>query len=171
MAASNIKGRYMELISSNLDEGEHVDLVVKQSRLWPGVPLNSVFKPVLVFLTNERVIIVSRHNLGLYRNVTIVPLSAIITIRLERGLLLSSIVMGQLGATSGEINIISGFTHSDARFLLNHLNKQIHRLTHVSLLPTKKNSSGLSPGERCYNCGEPILKGAKYCYHCGVRLF
>ena len=119
MATSNIKDRYMDLISSNLDEGEHVDLVVKQTRLWPGVPLNSIFKPVIVFLTNERIIIVSRHNLGLYRNVTIVPLNAIITIRLERGLLLSSIVMGQLGATSGEINIIDGFTHADARFLLN----------------------------------------------------
>lgn len=164
------KNHYLGLVSASLDEGEKIEIIVKQTRLWPGVPLNSVFKPMLIFLTNERIIIVSRHNLGIYRNVTIVPLSAIITIRLERGLLLSSIVMGQLGATSGEQKVIDGLSHSDARSLLNHLNQQIHRLNHSSPIINKK-PAGMHPGERCYNCGTPIIKGEKYCYHCGVRLF
>jgi len=169
MQDPNYIDRY-KLVRATLEPGERIELIVEQSRLWPGVPLNSVFKPVVVFLTNERLIIVSRHALGLLRNVTIIPLPAIRTTRLEKGLILASIVLGQFGAASSQSGKdLDGFNYNDATALLHRITKEVHDLNKVS--PKKHQLEGMPTVERCYNCGEPLVEGAKYCYHCGVRMF
>lgn len=169
MPELNIANRYVDLVKSNLEPEEKIQLIVQQSRLWPGVPLNSIFKPVIVLLTNERLIIVSRHWLGLLRNITIVPLTAIRTTRLEKGLILASVVVGQLGAASTASRDLDGFDYRDASALLRHITKSVHSINKAA--PKKHAIEGIPQIERCYNCGEPLVEGAQYCYHCGVRLF
>ncbi|MDE1850854.1 MAG: PH domain-containing protein [Candidatus Micrarchaeota archaeon] len=169
MPEPNFVNRYVELVRSNLEPEEKIELIVQQSRLWPGVPLNSIFKPVIVFLTNERLIIVSRHWLGLLRNITIVPLTAIRTTRLEKGLILASIVVGQLGAAATASRDLDGFNYQDASALLRHITKSVHNI--IKTAPKKRAIVGVPQIDRCYNCGEPLVEGSQYCYHCGVRLF
>ncbi|MDE1856163.1 MAG: hypothetical protein KGH49_02935 [Candidatus Micrarchaeota archaeon] len=159
--------RYTDMVHDTLGPGEKITLIVKQSRWWPGVPINSIFKPVIVFLTNERLIIVSRHWLGLLRNVTIVPLTAVRTTRLEKGLILASVVLGQLGPTPGSENSVDGMTYHDASLLLRHLTREVHTMNRP--MPIREPLE--LKADRCYNCGTPIIAGEKYCYHCGARLY
>jgi len=172
MPDQQIPERYLQMIKDNLEPQEKIELMSRQSRWWPAVPFNSIFAPVLVFITNERLIIVSRHWLGLKRNTTIIPLTSLRTTRLEKGLILASVIMGQVGSThTSEVHQIYGFHFNDARAILVHLTKTVQHLNRAAGAARPLPPSTYSKEDKCYNCGTPIIKGEKYCYHCGVRLF
>lgn len=169
------KSKYLDAVSRLLEPEEEIELIIKQSRLWPGVPLNSVFLPVVVLVTNERIIILSRHNLGLKRNITIVPLTSLRSIRLEKGLLLSSVITAQMGSGMTDDpsapRSIDGLTHKDARILMHHLAKQLREITKGAI--PRLNQKELQKAGTisfCPTCGIPVISGSKFCHNCGERL-
>lgn len=174
--SNNHNDRYIELVTEMLEREETIELIVKQSRLWPGVPFNSLFQPLLIFVTNERLIIISRHNLGLKRNMTIVPLTTIRSIRLEKGLFLSSVVTAQLGSgmtdDPASPRSMDGLSHHDARILMRHLTKQIREMTKGAIPHPKIESldQGVKEPAYCPTCGLPVVPNAKFCQNCAERL-
>ncbi|MDE1804469.1 MAG: zinc-ribbon domain-containing protein [Candidatus Micrarchaeota archaeon] len=173
---------YAHYIRDFLMPGEKIDLIVRQTRWWPGVSPNSIFKPHIIFITNERILIVSRHWLGLLRNVTIIPIGAIRAIRLEKGLILCSIIVSYLGESAemsaGRPKTLAGFRYKDGKTVIEHLNIKLSEIAkHIEpVLDIQKTrpppSEGLDRRNEvmCPSCGRRSSKDNEYCPHCGTRL-
>jgi hypothetical protein len=75
-------------ITEMLNSDERVLLVARQSRLKPG---GSHFTPNIVYATDRRIIIRDPYMLGIKENVVDIPYDIITSIKLEKGLLSSTI--------------------------------------------------------------------------------
>ena len=75
-------------ISEMLNPDERVLLVARQSRLKPG---GSHFTPNIIYATDRRIIIRDPYMLGIKENVIDIPYDIITSIKLEKGLLSSTI--------------------------------------------------------------------------------
>ncbi len=75
-------------ITEMLNSDERVFLVARQSRLKPG---GSHFTPNIVYATDRRIIIRDPYMLGIKENVVDIPYDIITSIKLEKGLLSSTI--------------------------------------------------------------------------------
>jgi hypothetical protein len=75
-------------IAEMLDPDEKVLLVARQSRLKPG---GSHFTPNIIYATDRRIIIRDPYMLGIKENVVDIPYDIITSIKLEKGLLSSTI--------------------------------------------------------------------------------
>ena len=75
-------------ISEMLNADERVLLVAKQSRIKPG---GSHFTPNIIYATDRRIIIRDPYMLGIKENVIDIPYDIITSIKLEKGLLSSTI--------------------------------------------------------------------------------
>lgn len=96
-------------ISSKLDQNEKVLFVAKQARNIPGGALIS--SPNIVFATDKRLIIKNPTMLGMRENVEDIPYDKITSVKLEKGLFSSTVVirapglseMSRLSQSSGLI--------------------------------------------------------------------
>ena len=84
-------------IAEMLDPDEKVLLVARQSRLKPG---GSHFTPNIIYATDRRIIIRDPYMLGIKENVVDIPYDIITSIKLEKGLLSSTIRFKALGLMS-----------------------------------------------------------------------
>ncbi|HYX55792.1 MAG TPA: PH domain-containing protein [Nitrososphaeraceae archaeon] len=75
-------------ITEMLNPDERVLLVARQSRLKPG---GSHFTPNIIYATDRRIIIRDPYMLGIKENVIDIPYDIITSIKLEKGLLSSTI--------------------------------------------------------------------------------
>jgi hypothetical protein len=75
-------------ITEMLNPDERVLLVARQSRIKPGV---SHFTPNIIYATDRRIIIRDPYMLGIKENVVDIPYDIITSIKLEKGLLSSTI--------------------------------------------------------------------------------
>jgi hypothetical protein len=75
-------------ITEMLNPDERVLLVARQSRLKPG---GSHFTPNIIYATDRRIIIRDPYMLGIKENVVDIPYDIITSIKLEKGLLSSTI--------------------------------------------------------------------------------
>ncbi|HEX5892039.1 MAG TPA: PH domain-containing protein [Nitrososphaeraceae archaeon] len=75
-------------ISEMLNPDEKVLLVAKQSRIKPG---GSHFTPNIIYATDRRIIVRDPYMLGIKENVVDIPYDIITSIKLEKGLLSSTI--------------------------------------------------------------------------------
>ncbi|MDE1825097.1 MAG: hypothetical protein KGH61_02810 [Candidatus Micrarchaeota archaeon] len=163
--------RYISYIESFLIPKEKVELIVKQTRWWPAVPFNSIFKPIITFITNERVLILSRHDLGLKRNVTIIPLAHVRAIRLQKGLILCSVVIGYMAEIMEEKpGSLDGLTYSSAKAFVEHMSIKLSEEAE-SVRSRRKPIFKEEEGKKCETCGEINDPAYDYCYHCGARLY
>ena len=78
-------------IANRLDEDEKVCFVAKQSRMKPG---GSAFAtPTIVFATDKRIIIRNPTMLGMRENIEDIPYGKITSVKLEKGVFSSTIVI------------------------------------------------------------------------------
>src|SRR5215211_575461 len=84
-------------ITEMLNPDERVLLVARQSRLKPG---GSHFTPNIIYATDRRIIIRDPYMLGIKENVVDIPYDIITSIKLEKGLLSSTIRFKALGLMS-----------------------------------------------------------------------
>ncbi|MDE1850851.1 MAG: PH domain-containing protein [Candidatus Micrarchaeota archaeon] len=171
--------RYIPLIKDLLQPDEEVELVITQTRYWPMVSANSIFKPKIIFATNRRVIIIARHQLGLVRSYSIFPYKIIIAVKPTRGIFLSSIAIGHQGSMpsddieKNEPKNVSGLRHEDAMRLEHFINAKIVSLPRNPLSAEEQAQSDMlkhSKGLKCLNCGTMNETASDYCSHCGTRL-
>ena len=93
----NVDKSEQEKIQKRLDDDENVVFSVRQSRVKPGGA--AVLTPNTIFLTEKRVIIRNPTRLGLGENIEEYFYRQITNVRLEKGLLSSSLIFAIRGMT------------------------------------------------------------------------
>src|SRR5919108_1889662 len=89
VASLAIKGAWpVRKISKMLNPDERILLVAVQSRIKPG---GSLFTPNQIYATDRRIIIRDPYMLGIKENIVDIPYDIITSLKLEKGLLSSTI--------------------------------------------------------------------------------
>ncbi len=175
----------VNLVKKVLWPNETVVGTVRQSRILPG---GSVVVPTSVIITNERIIIVNREALGIRHDYESIPYSSITSVRLEQGVITSSVFIrvqgydtdkGLLknGKEEGEIYGLHG---GDARDLANYLNQRLEAKAEVEER-AEESEAGVADrsGEMdskvggfifCSKCGAKNPAGASFCTKCGAKI-
>lgn len=157
---------------------ERVELAVEQRRVGPG---GSVTTPTTVAITDRRLIILNRATLGIRKDYEVIPYARITSVRLERGIISSSVFIrvegydrdkGLLkgGDEEGEIDGLRG---GDAAALADSLNKKVN----IKQDTSKQNEAtgqqqrdGSGAYVFCSSCGARCGIGAKFCSSCGAPM-
>jgi len=161
---------------------EEVEGTIKQRRFLPG---GSLITPTTVVVTDKRIIIINRASLGLRQDYEVVPYNAIVSVRLEHGLVTSTVFVrvqgydtdkGLLagGKQEGEID---GLRNKDAVELTDYLNKKLEeRLDAQADVDKEIQSKQQHPDSDvgayvyCNSCGTKNKSTAKFCSKCGASL-
>jgi hypothetical protein len=175
----NVDATELKLARKILWPDEDVMGTVKQRRIGPG---GSVVTPTTVVVTNKRLIIINRASMGLRQDYEVVPYTAIVSVRLEHGIISSTIFIrvqgydadkGLLssGKQEGEID---GLRNKDAVELSDFINKQIEDRLDVKakIEGDVEGNIDTAPGAYifCNNCGTKNGASAKFCSKCGAAL-
>ena len=152
---------------------EKVEVTVRQRRVGPG---GSVATPTSVLATDRRLIILNRANLGIRQDYEVIPYKQVASVRLEHGLISSSVFIrvqgydvdrGLLknGKQEGEID---GLNNKDAQALSDYINKKLEDSDSVP--ESDETDSGVGGFTYCTKCGTKNPASAKFCSKCGSPL-
>jgi hypothetical protein len=164
----------LKAVKDILWQGEVVRGTFKQRMIGPG---GSVTVPTSVVVTDNRVIIINRATLGLRKDYEVIPYSKIASVRLEKGIISSSVFVrvqgydhdtGLLknGREEGEIDGLHG---NDAKDLAEFLNTKINQAIEPKQ-PGTQLDSNVGGYTFCPKCGTKNLGSSKFCTSCGAKL-
>lgn len=153
---------------------------VKQRRVGPG---GSVTVPTSVVITDQRLIILNRATLGIRHDYEVIPYNSISSVRLEEGIISSSVfirVQGydtdkgllQKGRQEGEID---GLRNKDAKELANFINLKMQQRSQQqapvpSAPPHEDMDTNVGGYMFCNKCGAKNSASASFCSKCGAKL-
>ena len=181
----NVDPDEIRIVSKVLWPEETVEGTVKQRRIGPG---GSVTTPTTVVVTNMRLIIINRATLGFRRDYEVIPYSAITSVRMEHGLISSSVfirVQGfstekgllKKGAQEGEID---GLRNKEAEELADVINRKLENKYDVQAEIQKETTAKVDLDKQidntvgtftyCTKCGTKNRSDAKFCRSCGAPL-
>ncbi len=161
---------------------EEVEGTIKQRRFLPG---GSLITPTTVVVTDKRLIIINRASLGLRQDYEVVPYTAIVSVRLEHGIVTSTVFVRVQGydtdkgllASGKQEGEIDGLKNKDAVELTDYLNKKLEERLDAAAemekdVQDKVQHPDTSVGSYiyCNNCGTKNKASAKYCSKCGSLL-
>ncbi len=158
---------------------EQVEATVRQ-RLNPLLG-GSIIIPTSVLATNKRLIIMNRASLTLRTDYEVIPYKQISSVRLERGIVTSTVFVrvqgydkdqGLLknGKQEGEID---GLKNSDAQELADCINKKLEELEDVAEgeePSAEQTDKAIGAYTYCTKCGTKQNAGAQFCSKCGAKL-
>ncbi|MCL4379287.1 MAG: PH domain-containing protein [Candidatus Marsarchaeota archaeon] len=155
-------------------QDEKVVMTVKQRRVGPG---GSVTVPTSVLATDHRLIIVNKATLGIRKDYETIPYRQISSVRLEHGIISSSVFVrvqgydkdqGLLknGKEEGEID---GLNNTDAKALADYIN-QILSHTQQDQGEILSHDQAGGPSVFCSKCGARNEQGSRFCSKCGARI-
>jgi hypothetical protein len=170
----NVNPDELNAVKDILWKGEQVMGTFKQRRIGPG---GSVTVPTSVIATDSRIIIVNRATLGIRKDYEVIPYSRITSVRLESGIISSSVFIrvegydrdtGLLkgGKEEGEID---GLHNKDARDLADFVNTKLGEAGAPKQQGTYLDS-GVGGYVFCSKCGTKNVASAKFCTGCGAAL-
>ncbi len=158
---------------------ETVMVTATERRIGPG---GHLITPTTVIATDKRVIIINRTTLGIRNDYEAIPYNRITSVRLEKGIISSSVYMRVEGYTSpGEEGFlkpgeqegeIPGLRGGDAKALSDFIEKTIAGVTPGQMAGAS--SAGQAQGGAgsiyCSKCGAKNSIGAKFCSACGAKI-
>lgn len=161
------------MVKDLLWPGETVEVTVKQRRIGPG---GSPTNPTSVVATDKRMIIINTATMGIRKDYEVIPYRQITSVRLENGIISSSVFVrvqgydrdqGLLkgGKEEGEID---GLSNKDAKMLSDYLNKKISETSEIIENPDTDSKPGAY--KFCSKCGTKNDEGAAFCGKCGTKL-
>jgi hypothetical protein len=159
----------VEAAKDILEPNETVVMTARQRRVGPG---GSMTTPTSVIATDKRVIIINRATLGVRKDFETIPYTQIASVRLERGIISSSVfvrVMGfdqdkgllESGKQEGEIDGLNG---NDAKMLSDYINKRLLEVQEGGKVDEQQQQTQ-QPREQ----QQPKDDGNVYCSKCGAR--
>jgi hypothetical protein len=171
----NIDPDDMKVVQRILWPGEQVECTVKQRRIGPG---GSIAIPTSVVATDRRIIIVNRATLGLRHDYEVIPYPTIASVRLEHGIISSSVFIrvqgydtdrGLLknGKQEGEID---GLRNKDAEALANLITMKTQQATAPRQSVQGYPDNNVGGYVFCTKCGAKNLGASKFCAGCGAQL-
>jgi hypothetical protein len=161
---------------------ETVEGTVKQRRIGPG---GSLMTPSTVVVTDKRLILVNRASLGMRQDYEVIPYNAIVSVRLEHGIISSSVFIRVEGYSRDEGLLkngdqegeIDGLRNKDAIELADYINKKLENrydgqavMDQEATAKGEQIDSGVGAYVYCNNCGTKNLASAKFCSKCGKPL-
>jgi hypothetical protein len=156
-----------EAVRDTLQEGETIQITARQRRLGPG---GSLLDPTRVIVTNRRIIIINRSSLKLRREYESIPYRNVASVRLERGVISSSLLIRVQGTgleskplrEDIEEGFIDGLNNEDAKAIANYIDRKIGE-------GERGGGSGRRPMslKRCPECGTENIIEARHCISCG----
>ena len=110
--------------------GENIEITARERRIGPG---GSVTTPTSIIVTNKRVIIVNREALGVRKDYEVIPYKDIASVRLESGIIASTVFIRVLGydrdkgllKNGMEEGEIDGLNNADAQAIADSIDKKI----------------------------------------------
>ena len=152
---------------------ETINMTVRQRRIGPG---GAVITPTSVIVTNMRIIIINRATLGIRKDYEVIPYKNVTSVRLEKGLISSSVFIrvqgydrdkGLLknGREEGEID---GLNNKYAQLFSDFVNEKIAGEQEETSSNDLDNSVGAYV--YCSKCGAKDDSSAKFCKNCGAKL-
>lgn len=178
----NIDPTELNLARKILWPDEEVEGTIKQRRFMPG---GSLITPTTVVVTDKRLIIINRASLGFRQDYEVVPYDAIVSVRLEHGIITSTVFVrvqgyetdkGLLagGKQEGEID---GLKNKDAVELTDYINKKLEAKLDVQAAEEQMVASNLQHVDSkagsyiyCTKCGTKNISTAAFCSRCGASL-
>lgn len=165
----------VKLVNRMLWKGEKVFGTFSQRRIGPG---GSVTVPTSVVLTDMRVLIINRATLGLRHDYEVIPYPAIMSVRLEHGMISSSVFIRVQGydTDKGFLNNgkqegeIDGLHNDDAIELADFINKQVQQLMYSKYKQGDDIDIKVGGYVFCRTCGAKNPSGSKFCGACGKAL-
>lgn len=150
-------------------------MTARQRRIGPG---GSVINPTSVIATNKRIIIINRATLGIRKDYETIPYTQITSVRLEKGIISSSVfirVQGydrdqgllERGKEEGEID---GLKAKDAKAFADFINQKLLEVQEGSAAGIGDETRPSSGHKYCSRCGAKNDADAEYCSKCGVAL-
>ncbi len=170
----NVDQDELNAVKDILWQGEQVRGTFRQRAIGPG---GSITVPTSVVVTDNRLIIVNRATLGFRKDYEVIPYPKITSVRLERGIMSSTVFIrvegydrdkGLLkgGKEEGEID---GLRNNDAKDLADFVNSKIDQGAEP-----KQGETDLGSGSGgyvfCSKCGAKNLGSSKFCTGCGAKL-
>jgi hypothetical protein len=166
------------LVKDMLWPEETIEETVKQRRLGPG---GSLTNPTSVICTDKRLFIINKATMGLRKDFEVIQYRQIASVRLERGIVSSSVFIrvqgydrdkGLLG-TGKEEGEIDGLHNKDAVALADYLNKKVavageRPAMNVQQAPPAEGATGAYV--YCPKCGYKDRAETKFCENCGAKL-
>ncbi|MDE1857074.1 MAG: PH domain-containing protein [Candidatus Micrarchaeota archaeon] len=159
--------------STVLWPGETIKMYVQQSRNW--LVRGSLTTPKVVIATDKRLIIMNRTTFGIRKEYEVIPYNQIASVRMERGILASSILIRIQGfgdtsahasARESEKGDLHGLPHQPAFELADFITKAVNAAHERR--PAEEESQVSRKGQiYCSNCGWRNAAGSKYCNNCG----
>ncbi len=162
---------------------EEVEGTIKQRRFMPG---GSLITPTTVIVTDKRLIIINRASLGFRQDYEVVPYNAIMSVRLEHGIITSTVFIrvlgydtdrGLLGGSGKQEGEIDGLKNKDATELTDYLNQKLEKRFDAQASVDKEiqNQEGhidntVGSYVYCNKCGTKNVSSAKFCSKCGAKL-
>jgi hypothetical protein len=175
----NLDPTELRLAKKVLWPEEQVVGTIKQRRVGPG---GSVITPTTVVVTDKRLIIINRASLGFRQDYEVIPYNAIVSVRLEHGIISSTVFIrvqgyendkGLLGSGKQE-GEIDGLRNRDAVELADFVNKKLEERLNAQTQMEQQIEGHVdnTPGSYiyCNNCGTKNNISAKFCSSCGQAL-
>ncbi|MDE1849611.1 MAG: PH domain-containing protein [Candidatus Micrarchaeota archaeon] len=163
----------VERVKGLLTPDEKIIMTASQSRIAPG---GNRVVPSFIVATDRRVIMVNRSALGLRGDYESIPYEKITEVRLDKGIIFSSVFIRIEGFSEDkglipkgkEEGEIVGLNADDARQLADYVNQRIDgRQSPQDTAPTAQDAD---PGIYCSKCGAKNSADAKFCEKCGSRI-
>ncbi len=154
--------------------GEVVELTARQRRIGPG---GSVTAPTSVIITNKRLIIVNREAAGIRKDYEVIPYKDVASVRLERGIIASTVFIRVLGydrdrgllKNGREEGEIDGLNNGDAGLMADNIDKKISGGSETIETAADMDNK-LGAYIYCSSCGVKDISTAKFCKKCGAKL-
>ncbi len=166
-----------ELVQKILWPGEKVELTGRERRAGPG---GSVTSPTSIILTDKRVIIINREAVGIRKDYEVIPYKSIAGVRLEKGIIASTVFIRVLGYEKDrgllkdgrEEGEIDGLNNRDAKLIADEINRKISGIADSkgSQKDSEDVDSGIGGYIYCSNCGAKDSDTAHFCKNCGAKL-
>ncbi|MDE1845884.1 MAG: zinc-ribbon domain-containing protein [Candidatus Micrarchaeota archaeon] len=169
-------------IKEVLGPTEKVEAQATQRRWGPG---GDLVTPLTLVATDSRLIVINRTKMGMKKDYEIVQYGNIVSAKLINGFISSSIIIRVRGYKISATDEINGFITSEAKPLIEYINKKIGSVPGAAPTPaapaaapngtsSSMNQTGIPkrPDEYifCPSCGAKNLQGSKFCSSCGKAI-
>lgn len=163
------------IVEHLLMPGEKVQMTIKQRKIGPG---GDFITPTTIAATQTRLIIVYRTSFGMRKYYEVIPYRRITSVRIEHGLISSSLHFHVLGVDADRVmstgraeGVIDGLRPGEATAFGNFINGKISDSS-IGTSSSKDIDTELNPVTAifCRACGSREASSSNFCRNCGAPL-
>lgn len=163
----------VDAVAGLLWPGEQVQITAKQRRVGPG---GDLINPTSVVATDKRIIIVNKATLGLRKDYEVIPYRQIASVRLEHGIISSTVFIRVEGYDIDRGLLKNGDQEGEIDGLHNETAKELADFINQKTVNVVVDEDNVNPDSKlgafrfCTKCGTKNDPDATFCSKCGAKL-